>query len=86
MKDFLELYNKLVHHCFDKCVSNFNHAKTSDDEVGNETLSFSVIRQLVSRVNWCFSFSFTSSCTGLDFHILLAVDEWYYNNNIAKRI
>ncbi|KAK7097028.1 mitochondrial import inner membrane translocase subunit Tim10 B-like [Littorina saxatilis] len=33
MKDFLELYNKLVHHCFEKCVSNFNHAQTSPEEL-----------------------------------------------------
>ena len=33
MKDFLELYNKMVYHCFDKCVSNFNNANTSAEEV-----------------------------------------------------
>ncbi|KAL8616799.1 hypothetical protein ACOMHN_017836 [Nucella lapillus] len=33
MKEFLELYNKIVDQCFGRCVSNFNQAKASGDEL-----------------------------------------------------
>ncbi|PVD34391.1 hypothetical protein C0Q70_05663 [Pomacea canaliculata] len=33
MRDFLELYNKLTHHCFDACVKNFNYRDLTTEEV-----------------------------------------------------
>ncbi|XP_076447049.1 mitochondrial import inner membrane translocase subunit Tim10 B-like [Babylonia areolata] len=32
MKEFLELYNRIAHHCFDSCISNFSHSTASGDE------------------------------------------------------
>lgn len=34
LRDFLEMYNKLVFHCFEKCIYNFNHMIASNDEMG----------------------------------------------------
>lgn len=33
MKDFLELYNRVTNHCFEKCVLNFNLKTVSPEEV-----------------------------------------------------